>query len=95
MQKSSSLEWYTAIIASALLILRAGLRLVSGPPQLGQGPTTERMNTVFLVILIAVLAYSLINLTRITRGREGMRIFTAILLGLGLLSGITVFFIGD
>ena len=95
MEKPKATGWYSAMIAAALLIIRAGLRLASGPPELGQGPTTERMNIFFLVILVGVLIYGLINLESITKGREGARIFTAITLGLGLISAVTLLFIGD
>ncbi len=93
--RRTSFDWYIMLVASGLLILRFLLRLMSGPPELGQAPSTERIGLFFTIVMIGFLGYGLATLSRVTAGREDTKTFTAIVFALGIVSGIAILILGD
>jgi hypothetical protein len=89
------LDWIIMMIYSALTTIRFVLRLISGPPELGQAGNGERLTFWIGIVMTVVLTISLLNLEGLTKGREHSRTLTLIVLLVGLASTISLLVLGD
>jgi len=87
-----SYDWLVLMVASVLLILRLLLQLAAVRPEAPSAPVGI-LSLAFDVIITAVLAFGLFNLTSLLKGREQYRLVTIIVLSAGLVSALGLLFL--